>query len=176
MDQARNCLCQKELQCKRWSPVAPWSFATTSSMRTPRYISKPTNTNMNGTGLLRFWPSHLISLFWMRSLTSKPPQEDSLVSPMWFRRLKQNRIESSNGCLSTAPLEFPDSPSSLSASCFNRSAVYYTRIFEGLNHLSALFLDFGKHFLPRIPFIFRLMLGAPTTPAAVDCNTSEASV
>ena len=58
----------------------------------------------------------------------------------------------------------------------NRSAVYYTRIFEGLNHLSALFPDFGKHFLPRIPTIFRLMLGAPKTPAAIDRNASDASV
>ena len=58
----------------------------------------------------------------------------------------------------------------------NRSAVYYTRIFEGLNHLSNLFPDFGKQFLPRIPTIFRLMLGAPTTPAALDRNASDASV
>ena len=58
----------------------------------------------------------------------------------------------------------------------NRSAVYYTHIFEGLNHLSTLFPDFGKHFLPRIPFIFRLMLGAKTTPAAVDRDASDASV
>ena len=58
----------------------------------------------------------------------------------------------------------------------NQSAVYYTRIFEGLNHLSTLFPDFGKHFLPWIPFIFRLMCGAKTTPAAVDRDTSDASV
>ena len=58
----------------------------------------------------------------------------------------------------------------------NRSAVYYTRIFEGLNHLSTLFPDFGKYFLPRIPFIFRLMLGAKTMPAAVDRDASDASV
>ena len=58
----------------------------------------------------------------------------------------------------------------------NRSAVYYTCIFEGLNHLSTLFPDFGKHFLPRIPFIFQLMLGAKTTPTAVDCNASDASI
>ena len=56
----------------------------------------------------------------------------------------------------------------------NQSAVYYTRTFEGLNHLSALFLDFGKHFLPGIPFICRLMLGAKTTPPAVDRDTSDA--
>ena len=58
----------------------------------------------------------------------------------------------------------------------NRSAVYYTRIYEGLNHLSTLFPDFGKHFLPRIPFIFQLMLGAKTTPAAVDRSASDASI
>ena len=58
----------------------------------------------------------------------------------------------------------------------NRSAVYYTRIFEGLNHLSALFPDFGKHFIPRIPYIFRLMLGASTTPTAIDRDASNASV
>ena len=58
----------------------------------------------------------------------------------------------------------------------NRSAVYYTRIFEGLNYLSTLFPDFGKHFIPRIPYIFRLMLGALTTPAAIDRDASNASV
>ena len=58
----------------------------------------------------------------------------------------------------------------------NRSAVYYTRIFEGLNHLSNLFPDFGKQFLPRIPTIFRLMLGATTMPAAIDRNASDASI
>ena len=57
----------------------------------------------------------------------------------------------------------------------NQSAIYYTHIFEGLNHLSTLFPDFGKHLLVSIPFIFLLMLGTKTTPAAVDRDTSEAS-
>ena len=173
MGQTWNCLCRKELQRKCWSLVAPWSFATTSSTRTPWYISKPITTNTNGTGLPRFWPSLLISLSYLRSQASNQHPKDFSVSPTCYRLSKQNRTESSFGRLSTAPLESPASFSSSSASC---STVYYTRIFEGLNHLSTLFPDFGKYFLPRIPFIFRLMLGAKTMPAAVDRDASDASV
>ena len=59
----------------------------------------------------------------------------------------------------------------------NRSAFYYICIFEGLNHLGKLFPQFGECFLPRILFIFCLVLGAQTAPTAItDCNTSNTSI
>ena len=123
MDQARNCLCQKELRRKHWSPVAPWSFAITSSMRTPRYISRPTTINTNGTGLPRFRPSHQISNFYTRSPTSNQHQEVSSVSPTWSRRLKRNRIESSFGRLFD-PLEASSNiPLSLSKASLSGEAL-----------------------------------------------------
>ena len=57
----------------------------------------------------------------------------------------------------------------------NQLAVYYTSIFEGLNHLSIMLSSFGDYFLPRIPFIIRLMLCRTLTmPVAHNCDASGA--
>ena len=81
-----------------WNPVELWSFAITSSLPTPWYISKPTTINMNGNGPPRLLPSLQIVHLFMTFLTHKHLPEVFSVSPTWSRRLKGNKTRSSSGC------------------------------------------------------------------------------
>ena len=83
---------------KHWNQVAPWSFMITSSLLTPQYISKPTTTNMNGTGALRSLLSHLIISSFRKSWTYTHHRKVCLVSPMWSRRSKLNRTGNALFC------------------------------------------------------------------------------